>query len=58
MRYLSYYESKYGLYFELLHEKITQYDLEARDIYNMDEKDFLIGLIRRSKRMWANLLSI
>ncbi|KAF7566864.1 hypothetical protein PtrM4_151840 [Pyrenophora tritici-repentis] len=38
-------ESKYRLYFELLHRKITEYHLEARDIYNMDEKGFLIGLI-------------
>ncbi|KAF1363885.1 hypothetical protein EJ07DRAFT_41902, partial [Lizonia empirigonia] len=46
-------ESKYRLYLELLHQKITEYHLEARDIYNMDEKGFLIGLIGRSKRIFS-----
>jgi len=52
-RHLADSESKYRLYFELLHQKITQYHLEARDIYNMDEKGFLIGLIGRSKRIFS-----
>ncbi|KAF7574180.1 hypothetical protein PtrM4_058030 [Pyrenophora tritici-repentis] len=41
-RHLADSESKYRLYFELLHQKITEYHLEARDIYNMNEKGFLI----------------
>jgi hypothetical protein len=53
LRHLADSESKYRLYFELLHQKITQYHLEARDIYNMDEKSFLIGLIGRSKRIFS-----
>jgi hypothetical protein len=52
-RHLADSESKYRLYFELLHKKITQYHLEARDIYNMDEKGFLMGLIGRSKRIFS-----
>ena len=52
-RHLADSESKYRLYFELLHRKITQYHLEARDIYNMDEKGFLIGLIGRGKRIFS-----
>jgi hypothetical protein len=52
-RHLADSESKYRLYFELLHQKITEYHLEARDIYNMDEKGFLIGLIGRSKRIFS-----
>ncbi|KAI1674800.1 DDE-1 multi-domain protein [Pyrenophora tritici-repentis] len=52
-RHLADSESKYRLYFELLHGKITQYHLEARDIYNMDEKGFLIGLVGRSKRIFS-----
>ena len=52
-RHLADSESKYRLYFELLHQKITEYHLEARDIYNMDEKGFLIGLIGRSKRVFS-----
>ncbi|KAH6234950.1 hypothetical protein HBI42_020280 [Parastagonospora nodorum] len=46
-------ESRYRLFFELLHRKITQHHLEARDIYNMDEKGILIGLIGRSKRIFS-----
>ena len=42
-RHLADSESKYRLYFELLHRKITEYHLEVRDIYNMDEKGFLIS---------------
>lgn len=53
VRHLADSESKYRLYFELLHRKITEYHLEARDIYNMDEKGFLIGLIGRSKRIFS-----
>ena len=52
-RHLADSESKYRLYFELLHQKITEYHLEARDIYNIDEKGFLIGLIGRSKRIFS-----
>jgi hypothetical protein len=32
---------KYSLYFDLLREKIDQYHVEARYIYNMDEKGFV-----------------
>ncbi|KAH5390817.1 hypothetical protein HBI32_241910 [Parastagonospora nodorum] len=37
-------------YFNLLHEKLDEYCLEAGDIYNMDEKGFLIGIVGTSKR--------
>ena len=53
MRHLADSESKYRLCFELLHQKITEYHLEDRDIYNMDEKGFLIGLIGRSRRIFS-----
>jgi hypothetical protein len=46
-------ESKYKLYFELLTNKITQYDVLPKDIYNMDEKGFMIGVIGRSKRIFS-----
>jgi hypothetical protein len=52
-RHLADSESKYRLYFELLSQKITQYNLEARDIYNMDEKGFLLGVVGRSKRIFS-----
>jgi hypothetical protein len=40
---------KYELYFELLEEKIQKYDLEPSEIYNMDEKGFMLGHLGRSK---------
>jgi hypothetical protein len=52
-RHLADSESEYCLYFKLLHQKITQYKLEARYIYNMDEEGFLIGIVGRSKRIFS-----
>ena len=45
--------AKYSLYFDLLHHKITKYNVEARHTYNMDEKGFLIGITGRSKRVFS-----
>jgi hypothetical protein len=36
---------KYNLYFELLQQKITQYELEPEHTYNMDEKGSAIGVL-------------
>jgi hypothetical protein len=36
---------KYSLYFDLLRDKIDQYHIEARHIYNMDEKGFMLGAV-------------
>ena len=47
---------KYRLYFELLHQKIAQYDLEPAHTYNMDEKGFAIGVTGRSKRIFDKVL--
>jgi hypothetical protein len=47
---------KYTLYFSLLHEKISKYDVEAGNIYNMDEKGFLLGILIRSKRVFSRRL--
>ncbi|KAH4900865.1 hypothetical protein HBI80_150040 [Parastagonospora nodorum] len=44
---------KYQAYFNLLHEKLDEYCLEAGDIYNMDEKGFLIGIVGTSKRVFS-----
>ena len=44
---------KYSLYFNLLREKIEQYNIEARHIYNMDEKGFMLGIVGRSKRIFS-----
>lgn len=45
--------AKYKLYFELLHDKIQQYDVEAAHTYNMDEKGFMIDIVGRSKRVFS-----
>ena len=44
---------KYSLYFELLRQKIDQYNVEPRHIYNMDEKGFLIGILSKQKRIFS-----
>jgi hypothetical protein len=46
-------EAKYNLYFDLLHQKIIEYKVEPRHTDNMDEKDFMIGVIGRSKRIFS-----
>ena len=45
--------AKYILYFKLLQQKISQYGIEPRHTYNMDEKGFLIGITSRSKRVFS-----
>ena len=44
---------KYKLYFDLLQQKITEYDIEPENTYNMDEKGFAIGLLGRTKRIFS-----
>ena len=51
-RYQADPRAKYSLYFGLHHQKITQYDIEPGNTYNMDEKGFMIGVLGRSKRVF------
>ena len=44
---------KYTLYFELLRKKLEQYEVEPQNIYNMDEKGFLIGILSKMKRIFS-----
>jgi hypothetical protein len=46
----------YCHYFELLHARIRQYNVEPRHIYHMDEKGFLIGITSRQKRIFSKQL--
>jgi hypothetical protein len=46
----------YRLYFDLIHSKMREYNVEPRHTYNMDEKGFLIGLLTRSKRAFSRQL--
>jgi hypothetical protein len=47
---------KYTMYFDLLHQKLQEYDIEPENTYNMDEKGFLIGITTRSKRVFSKQL--
>jgi hypothetical protein len=44
---------KYNSYFDLLHSKMVEHDVEPRFTYNMDEKGFMIGVEGRSKRVFS-----
>lgn len=44
---------KYSLYFDLLRQKIEQYDIDTRHIYNMDEKGFMLGVLSRTRRIFT-----
>ena len=43
----------YAFYFDLLDQKIRQYEVQARNIYNMDEKGFLIGRLTKARRIFT-----
>jgi hypothetical protein len=44
---------KYKLYFDLLHQKMQQYNIQQCHSYNMDKKGFMIGVTGRSKRIFS-----
>ena len=44
---------KYKLFFELLEQKIEQYNIQPQHMYNMDEKGFLIGILSKMKRIFT-----
>jgi hypothetical protein len=44
---------KYTLYFDLLHAKMKQYNIQPRHCYNMNEKDFMIGVTGCSKQVFT-----
>jgi transcriptional regulator with XRE-family HTH domain len=43
----------YKVYFDTLHAKMREYDLDERNTYNMDEKGFFVGIASRSKRVFS-----
>jgi hypothetical protein len=47
---------KYTFYLSLLREKISKYDIEAGNMYNMDEKGCMLGILTRSKRVFSRRL--
>jgi hypothetical protein len=44
---------KYNKYFDLLHDKMKEYEVEPRFTYNMDKKGFIIRVEGRSKRIFS-----
>ena len=44
---------KYDLYFDLLHQKMEQYNIQSRLTFNMDEKGFMLGKEMPSKRVFS-----
>jgi hypothetical protein len=46
-------EWQYQLYFDHLAKKIDEYEVLPSNIYNMDEKGFLIGFLTKSKRIYS-----
>lgn len=45
-------EAEYSLYFEPLHDKMKEYNVQPSHIFNMVEKGFMIGVLGRSKRIF------
>jgi hypothetical protein len=43
---------KYNCYFNLLNEALEEYNILPQNIYNMDEKGFMLGKAGRSKRVF------
>jgi hypothetical protein len=41
---------RYKLSFNLLHSKMQEYEGEAENVYNMDEKGFMIGVTKQPTR--------
>ncbi|KAF2826729.1 hypothetical protein CC86DRAFT_263890, partial [Ophiobolus disseminans] len=45
LRYKADSRAKCRLYFNLLHAKIKQYNVQPEHIYNIDKKGFIIGIL-------------
>ncbi|KAH7552133.1 hypothetical protein BM1_08995 [Bipolaris maydis] len=48
--------ANYQSYFDLIYDKLDQYSIAPHNIYNMDEKGFLLGRIMPSKRIFSKEL--
>jgi leucyl aminopeptidase (aminopeptidase T) len=46
-------EHSYRTYFDLLYAKMRQYNVDAENVYNMDEKGFLLGKTSRTERIFS-----
>jgi hypothetical protein len=52
-RYNANSRAEYKLYFDLLHSKMLQYEIQPHNTYNMDEKGFMIGVTTCSKQVFS-----
>ena len=43
----------YSLYFELLGKKIIKYNIQLENIYNINEKGFLINFLKKTRRIFS-----
>ena len=43
----------YRLYFEFLGRKIAEYNIQPKNMYNMDEKGFFIGYLKKAQRIFC-----
>jgi len=43
----------YSLYFKLIGRKLSKYNIQPQNMYNMDEKGFLIGFLKKSRRIFS-----
>jgi hypothetical protein len=55
-RYYADTEATYRDYFKLLYVKIQKFDVNARDIYNMDKKGFAVRLTSKTKLVFSKVL--
>ncbi|KAF2819464.1 hypothetical protein CC86DRAFT_307454, partial [Ophiobolus disseminans] len=53
VRYAADSHHKYELYFNFLYSKIKEYNIQLENSYNIDEKGFMMGVIRRAKRLFS-----
>jgi hypothetical protein len=51
-RYAADLYKKYTLYSDLLHSKITEYNILPRNTYNIDKKGFIISVLSKLKHVF------
>jgi uncharacterized protein YebE (UPF0316 family) len=55
-RYAADNYERYRLYFDLLTKKVKEFDVLLKNTYNIDEKGFIIRVIRKTKRVFNKAL--
>ncbi|EUC27061.1 hypothetical protein COCCADRAFT_112674 [Bipolaris zeicola 26-R-13] len=55
-RYQSDSPFKYKLYFDMLHPRMQEHEVEERNTYNVDERGFAVGVAKRGRRVFSKAL--